>query len=133
MSEEHQDQGIPQAGDDCLPVLNITGRRDQKWEHSHDPVRIAVVLDWAQALQARVQALMQLGDTIDNNPEFERLVDELYDGLRDKLTRQDLLWITLMHLNSRTSDEVNELVEGTTQLDDLDSAWGFERHFGSAS
>lgn len=132
MNEEPQE--IPQAGDDCLPVLNITGRRDRDWESRTDPVRTAIVLDWAQPLQARVQVLMQLGDTIDNNPEFERLVNELYDGLRDKLTRQDLLWITLMHLNGRTSEGVSTLVQSIDpDLNDLDHAHAFERHFGQSS
>lgn len=132
MSEEPQE--IPQPGDDCLPVLNISRRRDGDWEHKSDPRRVAVTLAWAQPLQARIQALGHLGDTLDNNPEYERLVDELYDGLRNRLTRQDLLWIALTHLAERIGNGSVALVEGMgEELEDLDSEYGFERHFGSAS
>lgn len=131
MSDESQE--APPTGDDTLPVLNTTGRRDMSWEEVHDPIRIALALDWAQPIQARVATLMRLGDTVDDNPEFGDLVDELYDGLRDRLTRQDLLWITLIHLAGRTDEDVDKLVDSVDEeLEELDSSYGFQRHFGSS-
>jgi hypothetical protein len=95
---------------DPLPKELLAQRHDADFEEGQDPVRVALTLEWAEPLLVRTQAAMALGADVDTDDQFNDLVSELWDGLRDRLTRQDLLYIALLFLNHKTEPQVKELL-----------------------
>lgn len=118
---------------DTLPVKWLRARRDEKWEMDQDIVRVGLALEWAEPLLVRVQAAMAMGAEMEEDDQFSALTDELYNGLRQRLTRQDLLWVAMMFLHHRTEGQVDNIMERAgADLESLESPEGMDRLLGSS-
>ena len=121
---------VPHGGDPIPEGLLLT-RSDQDWELEDDDIRIAVVREWAAALLKRVQILAEMGCTVDEDDDFSDLVDELYNGVRQRLTRQDLIRSLLLTLGEKSMSEAARVArQAKAQVQLLDHQ-SIEEFFGS--
>lgn len=109
---------------EALDPRLVRSRRDGRWESRFNEVRIALMLDWAAPRVRRLNELLAVGEDTDN-PGYNKLLDELYNGLRDGLTRQDLLYIAVLGLTVQQDDaEISALAEAATQgREKLEAGW----------
>ena len=111
-----------------LPEEWLSTRHDAAWEEKQSPTRVAEALVWAEPLLIRIQALMKMRDPDDGDLPETDLSVELYDGLRDRLTRNDLLYIALLWLNKRTDDQAEAImVRAARDLELIDTLSGRQR------
>lgn len=118
---------------DTLPVEWLRARHDERWEMDQDIVRVGLALEWAEPLLVRVQAAMAMGAEVEKDDQFSALTDELYNGLRQRMTRQDLLWVAMMFLNHRTEGQVDNIMyRARADLESLKNPKGRDRLLGSS-
>lgn len=105
-SDDLEDQdGVIPVSDEPIPAPFLAVRQDASWEQESSDTRIALVLDWAAPLLERIQKMGLLGLKTDEDDEFNDLVNEVYDGVRNRLTRQDLIRAVMLSLGEKTVEE----------------------------
>lgn len=130
MSDEENDV-IP-VGGKPIPDAYLVGRSDQAWEKESSDVRISLVQEWAQGRLERVLQLGSLGLDPETDDEFNDLINELYNGIRDRLTRQDLIRAMLLHLGMKLSADLDGVaLKMKRDLRALDHEDSFDRFFRS--
>ena len=130
MSDE-ENEVIP-VGGKPIPDPYLVGRSDQAWEKESSDVRISLVQEWAQGRLERVLQLGSLGLDPETDDEFNDLIDELYNGIRDRLTRQDLIRAMLLHLGMKLSADLEGVaLKMKRDLRALDHEDSFDRFFRS--
>lgn len=114
---------------ELLPQEYLDERCDAPWEtDDQSPIRVALAMEWAEPLLVAVQVAMDLGADDETDEQFNELTTNLYDGLRDRLTRQDLLYVALMFLNHKTAPVVDNIkLRQAADLAQLDTVFGRRR------
>lgn len=92
-----------------IPDHLLDQREDPDWEQESSDTRIALVMEWAAPLLERVQTLGLIGLKVDDDDEFNELVDEVYDGVRNRLTRQDLVRALMLSLGEKLIEETTTM------------------------
>ena len=103
-----------------LPAEQLAERDDPKWEGRQSDQRVRDARLYALPLLVNVMAAQALGADVKDDDQFSDLVDQLYDGLRNRLTRQDLLKAfldTLLPSAKAAADEL--LFETRVEVDNL--------------
>jgi hypothetical protein len=130
MSDEEEGL-IPTTGAP-IPAEHLALRQDSSWEAEQDDVRIAMVMEWAMPLLERIQQLASLGLDVKTDDEFSNMVDEVYNGVRDRLTRQDLVRALLLHMGQNTAADADEVgLKMDRDLRALDRPGAIDRFFQS--
>lgn len=115
-----------------IPDNLLAGRDDAEWELESSDTRIALVMDWVAPRLERVQQLGLIGINVNDDDEFSELVDEVYNGVRDRLTRQDLIRALMLSLGERTIEDSSAMADRLKRdLQALDRPGSIERFFSS--
>lgn len=121
---------IVPVADEPIPGDLLDQRLDATWEQESSDTRIALAMDWAAPRLEQVQRMGLLGLTVLDDDEFSELVDELYDGVRDRLTRQDLIRALMLVMGKRTIEESSTMASKAKQdLRALDLPGAVDRFF----
>ncbi len=125
--EENETAGVP-VEDEPLPKRVLKLRNDHQFESYGSRVRTAMAKEWAKPVLTRVLVADRLGANVKDDDQFSDLVDALYNGVRDRLTRQDLLEFYLDTISDQVRDEVDRIaLAARRQTQALDSARGFAK------
>lgn len=127
--ETRETDAVPTSGGklpDNLLALRTVG--ESAFEHESSRARIAAAANWVRPLLVRIKVAVMLGADVDEDDQFSALVDEAYDGIRNRLTRQDLI-VYMLDRVGETVDEEAYLVarQATRELDTLGTQWGFRQ------
>lgn len=115
-----------------IPDNLLDQRLDASWEQESSDTRIALAMEWAAPLLDRVQKMGLLGLSVDDDDEFSELVDEVYDGIRNRLTRQDLVRALMLSMGEKTIKESTAVIkQSRSDLRALDRPDAIERFFQS--
>lgn len=96
---------------DTLPAEQLVQRNDPEWEDKCSRKRIEAARVFALRVMTRILAVqMTCNPDVKTDDDFSALVDELYDGLRDRLTRQDLLMAFVEPLNKLAWPQAERIV-----------------------
>jgi hypothetical protein len=131
MNDPDREEGdrVPVA-DEAIPEEFLATRDDCSWERETSDVRIALTMDWVAPHLERLQLLQAIGLDAETDDEFNDLVNEAYDGVRDRLTRQDLVRALMLTVGEKIADTGGEMVASMRRdLRALDRPGAFERFF----
>lgn len=130
--DDRRDSDLIPVSADPIPAEFRALRSDSSWEHESSDARVALVMEWAKPLLERIQQLGSLGLDVDTDDEFNDLINEVYNGVRDRLTRQDLVRAFLLNLGQTTAPEADEVgARMKRDLRALDRPGAVERFFQS--
>ncbi len=105
-----------------LADAKLLSRSDQDWERMTSNARIGRVRSWAADAVFAMGVAQALGGDVDKDDQFSAMVDRVYDGLRDSLTRQDLLVMVLTTIMEEQNFRVSRVLQTQgrqlRQLDD---------------
>lgn len=109
-------------------LLALRAVGESAFEAESSRARIAAAAGWVKPLLVRIKVAVTLGAIVDDDDEFSALVDEAYDGIRDRLTRQDLIVYLLDQVGTTVDGEADYLVrQASNEVDSLSTGWGFRR------
>lgn len=104
--------------------LSQRSERDSKWEYADraGEAKLREIQAWAEELLAGLFIAQELGGGYDD-PQYVARLDDLYDTIRNALTRQDLLLGFLLNVQERAqkravrqrkefNEELNKLTGG---------------------
>lgn len=127
--ETRETDAVPTSGGklpDNLLALRTVG--ESAFEHESSRARIAAAASWVRPLLIRVKVAVMLGADVSDDDQFSALVDEVYNGIRNRLTRQDLIVYMLDRVGETVDEEANLLVgQAMRELNALDTRWGVRR------
>lgn len=103
-----------------LPAEQLAERDDPKWEGKYSDERVREARLYALPLLINVLTAQKLGADVRDDDQFSDLVDRLYNGTRNRLTRQDLLKAFLDALLPSAIKAADELLyEARAEVDNL--------------
>lgn len=130
MSDEQE--GLIPVDGQPIPLMYRAVRLDSSWEQESSDIRIALVMAWAQPLLERLQQLASLGLDAETDDEFNDQINVVYNGVRDRLTRQDLIRSFLLQLGKDQAEAADEVgIRAKRDLRALDRPGAIDRFFQS--
>lgn len=104
------------GGEDALGEIKklnearLVSRSDQEWEMKTSEARIERTRAWLRGAVVDVSIAQALGGDVEKDDQFSAMVDRMYDGLRDSLTRQDLLAMVLSYVYEEQRSVVDSIL-----------------------
>lgn len=96
---------------DTLPEAWLLKRSDEDWETQQSTQRIDAARAFALPVMTRIFAVQELWHPdVQTDDDFSALVDQLYDGVRDRLTRQDLVAAFIDPLNPLAHKQAERII-----------------------
>lgn len=132
MSDEREGDVVPVSGDP-LPSGLLALRRDAGFEIESNFDRIDRVEQWVKPLLLRLRVAVLMGADVMEDDQFSHLVDQVYDGVRERTTRNDLIASFLQNLVPHVEGEAARQVrQAKAQTARLDNATWFHQYMGEA-
>lgn len=91
-----------------LPPERLAQRHDAPWERTESRRRIKYAKRWATRRAGEILAAQALGGD-PSDKDFMDRVDAMYAGLRDRLTRQDLLRVFMDHISPAANEHADQI------------------------
>lgn len=96
---------------ETLPEAWLLKRSDEDWETEHSTKRIEAARVFALPVMTRIFVIQDLWKpSVQTDDDFSALVDQLYDGVRDRLTRQDLVTAFIDPLNTLARKQAERII-----------------------